>query len=158
LVLAGYGDQGELAQRVAQAQQRGELEGVEVIGPVFGPDKTATFLAASAFVLPSYSEGLPMAALEAMAHRLPCLLSAACNIPEAFAAGAALPAEPEPTALVAALRQLFTLSPAERTAMGELGHALVARQFSWTHVAEQTGELYRWILGGGDRPGFVELS
>lgn len=158
LVFAGYGDQGVLARRVAEAQQRGELQGVSVIGSVFGAEKTATFLAASAFVLPSYSEGLPMAALEAMAHRLPCLLSAGCNIPEAFAAGAALVAEPELTALTFALRQLFALSQADRVMMGNHGRALVARQFSWTHVAEQTAELYRWILGGGDRPGFVELG
>ena len=158
LVLAGYGDKGELAERVARAQERGELDDVAVIGPMFGAEKTATFLAASAFVLPSYSEGLPMAALEAMAHQLPCLLSTACNIPEAFWAGAALTAEPELAALTASLRQLFALTSDERRAMGAAGHALVAERFSWDHVAEQTHALYTWILGGGDQPGFVELQ
>ena len=40
-----------------------------------------------------------MAALEAMAYRLSCLLSNACNLPEAFAVGAAVPVEPDPVAL-----------------------------------------------------------
>jgi glycosyltransferase involved in cell wall biosynthesis len=140
------------------AQARGELAGVVVHGPCFGAVKEATLRAASAFVLPSLSEGLPMAALEDMAHRLPCLLSEHCNLPEAFTSGAALPAPPEPVALAAALQQLFALSPAERAAMGCTGRRLVAAHYSWPQVAEQTRELYQWILGGGERPGFVELA
>lgn len=158
LALVGYGDDGALQRQVAAAQARGELPRLCVCGPVFGAQKAAALSAASAFVLPSYSEGLPIAALEAMAHRLPCLLSRACNLPEAFAAGAALEAEPDPDALAAALRGVFALSLPERMAMGAAGRALVAEHFSWTRVAEQTDALYRWILGGGDRPGFVELG
>jgi glycosyltransferase involved in cell wall biosynthesis len=158
LVLVGYGDQGRLARSVAQAQARGHLLRVEVHGPCFGADKQACFSAASAFVLPSFSEGLPMAALEAMAHRLPCLLSAACNLPEAFSAGAALVADADPGALAAALQHLFGLSDAERASMGSAAAQLVANSFSWTRVAEQTLALYRWILGASDRPAWVELG
>ena len=158
LVLVGYGDQGRLSRSVAQAQARGELLRVEVQGPCFGADKQACFSAASAFVLPSFSEGLPMAALEAMAHRLPCLLSAACNLPGAFSAGAALVADPDPAALPAALEHLFSLSDAELASMGAAGAQLVASSFSWARVAEQTLALYRWILGGSDRPEWVELD
>jgi glycosyltransferase involved in cell wall biosynthesis len=158
LALAGYGDGGELERSLASAHQRDELRGVVVLGPCFGLQKLACLQAATAFVLPSFSEGLPMAALEAMAHQLPCLLSRACNLPEAFRAGAALPAEPDPAALAASLRQLFALSPSDRAAMGAAGQALVQERFSWPVVAEQTLELYRWILGGGERPGFVELG
>jgi poly(glycerol-phosphate) alpha-glucosyltransferase len=157
LVLLGYGDEGRLALQVAEAQRRGELAGVEVGGPCFGAGKAAALSAASAFVLPSLSEGQPMAALEAMAHRLPCLLSAACNLPLAFSAGAALPAEPEPTALAAVLEHLFSLSAADRSAMGRAGRDLVAAQYSWPRVARHTWELYTWILGGGERPEFVQL-
>ncbi|MFM9102496.1 MAG: glycosyltransferase, partial [Cyanobium sp.] len=158
LALGGYGDQGALARRVAAAQARGELQRLRLCGPVFGADKAAVLAAASAFVLPSFSEGLPMAALEAMAHGLPCLLSAACNLPEAFAAGAALPAEPNPAPLAAALEQLFALSPAERAAMAAAGRAHVAAHYSWPQVAEHTRQLYAWILGGGERPEFVDVK
>jgi len=156
LALVGYGDQGALARRVAAAQARRELQRLRVYGPVFGADKAAVLQAASAFVLPSFSEGLPMAALEAMAHGLPCLLSAACNLPEAFMAGAALPADPNPAPLAAALEQLFARSPAERAAMAAAGRAHVAAHYSWPQVAEQTCQLYSWILGGGPPPSFVD--
>ena len=156
LALVGYGDEGALAKRVAQAQGRGELQRLRVFGPMFGAEKAGALAAATAFVLPSFSEGLPMAALEAMAYQRPCLLSTACNLPEAFAAGAAIPAEPEPAALAVALERCFHLSAAERTAMGHAGQALVRERFSWPKVAAQTRELYAWLLGGGAPPPFVE--
>lgn len=156
LALVGYGDNGALARRVAAAQVRGELTGVYVYGPCFGAEKEVLLSSASAFVLPSFSEGLPMAALEAMAHRLPCLLSAPCNLPEAFTAGAAISAPPQPESLAAALRQLFALSPSEHASMGAAGRQLVALSYNWDKVAEQSRELYQWIQGGGERPGFVD--
>jgi poly(glycerol-phosphate) alpha-glucosyltransferase len=158
LALVGYGDQGALECQVEHSQAQGELSRVSVLGPVFGAEKTAALHNASAFVLPSFSEGLPMAALEAMAHRLPCLLSTACNLPDAFSLGAALRAEPDPDALATSLLLLFALSQPERAAMGAAGHSLVRKNFSWPRVAEQTLELYQWILEGAERPGFVELS
>ena len=155
LAMVGYGDGGALQRQVASAQARGELHRVRVFGPVFGAAKAAALTAASAFVLPSRSEGLPMAALEAMAHQLPCLLSAACNLPQANTAGAALPANPDPAALALALQQLFCLSAAQRAAMGGAGQAHVAAHYSWPQVAEQTRQLYSWILGGGGQPDFL---
>lgn len=154
LALVGYGDDGQLEQQLRACP----VSRAVACGPVFGAEKQAVLALASGFVLPSHSEGLPMAALEAMAHQLPCLLSRACNLPETFRVGAALPAEPDSAALAASLHQLFTLSPTGRAAMGAAGHALVQERFSWPVVAEQTKELYSWILGGGERPGFVELG
>lgn len=156
LAIVGYGDNGALAHRVKQAQVRGELQRVHVFGPVFGAEKAATLASATSFVLPSFSEGLPMAALEAMAYQRPCLLSTACNLPEAFRVEAALPAEPEPLALSAALERCFKLSHNERTAMGRAGQDLVRDRFSWPQVASQTRELYSWVLGGGAPPAFVD--
>jgi glycosyltransferase involved in cell wall biosynthesis len=154
LALVGYGDGGALQRQLSASP----IPRVVTCGPVFNAEKQAVLAGASAFVLPSYSEGLPMAALEAMAHQLPCLLSAACNLPEARAAGATLPAEPSVSSLSAALQQLFSLSPCDRSAMGAAGQALVREQFSWTVVAAQTLSLYRWILGEGERPAFVDLN
>jgi glycosyltransferase involved in cell wall biosynthesis len=158
LALVGYGDNGALCRRVSAAQSRGELSRILVYGPAFGAEKHAVLSAASSFVLSSFSEGLPMAALEAMAYKLPCLLSQACNLPEAFSAHAALPAPAEPLALAESIRQLFALSASDRAEMGRAGQAHVAACYSWSRVAEQTQQLYQWILSGGTRPAFVEFS
>jgi poly(glycerol-phosphate) alpha-glucosyltransferase len=144
LALVGYGDGGALAARVSS-------EGMErclVLGPCFGNAKDACLAGASAFVLPSFSEGLPMAALEAMAWRLPALLSPACNLPEAFGAGAAWPVAADEAQLVVGLRRLFAAGDQELAQMGEAGERLVRNRYSWAQVAEQIEDLYRRIQAG----------
>jgi poly(glycerol-phosphate) alpha-glucosyltransferase len=42
--------------------------------------------------------------------------------------------------------------------MGAAGQTHVAAHYSWPRVAEQTRNLYQWIVGGGERPDFVELA
>lgn len=156
LVLAGFGDGDALAQRLLGSP----IPHLRVIGPVHGEAKASAYAHASGFVLPSYSEGLPMAALEAMGWGLPCLLSVACNLPAAFHAGAAWEAPPDPDLLEAVLERWVAVTrtdPAALAAMGVAGQALVMQQFSWHQVAAQTAELYAWLLGEAERPGFVEL-
>ena len=95
-----------------------------VYGPAFGAMKHTVLSNASAFVLPSFSEGLPMAALEAW-HQLPCLLSRACNLPQAFQNHAAIEADPD-----SALDQsaaAFPQSDNDRHLMGSQGYGLVSK-------------------------------
>jgi glycosyltransferase involved in cell wall biosynthesis len=63
---------------------------VVFVGAQFGAEKNACYRACDAFILPSLSEGLPMAVLEAWAHAKPVLMTPECNLPEGFATGAAL--------------------------------------------------------------------
>lgn len=156
LVLAGFGDGGALAQRLAASP----IARLRVIGPVHGEAKASAFAHASGFVLPSHSEGLPMAALEAMGWGLSCLLSAACNLPAAFRAGAAWEAPPDSDLLEAVLERWVSEArsdPSSLAAMGEAGQALVTQQFSWPQVAAQSAELYAWLLGEVEQPAFVEV-
>jgi hypothetical protein len=46
-----------------------------------GADKNAALAHANAFILPSYSEGLPMTVLEAWANGLPVFMTRECNLP-----------------------------------------------------------------------------
>lgn len=153
LVFVGFGDQGALAAQVS----REAVPRCLVLGPVQGLLKQSCLAHASGFVLPSFSEGLPMAALEAMSWGLPCLLSSACNLPEAFESGAALPAEPDVAQLEQALQTWATLTPADALALGTAAEQLMRRQFSWSRVAEQSEQLYRWLLQSGPTPDFVNV-
>ena len=106
-------------------------------------------------MLPSLSEGLPVAVLEAWSYGLPVLMTEACNLPEGFAAGAALSIATDPAGIAAGLRRLFALSDAERRGMGARGRALVRARFAWASVGEQMAAVYRWVLGGGSPPSCV---
>lgn len=121
-------------------------------GPAYGDDKARIFADASAFILPSFSEGLPMAVLEAWSHRLPAVLTDACNLPEGFTAGAALRTKPRADAIAARVRRLIRMTTRAREEMGTAGRRLVERDFSWPAVARDMLAVYRWTVGGGPPP------
>jgi len=128
---------------------------VHFVGPQFGRQKAATLRRADAFVLASQSEGLPLTVLEAWAHRLPVLMTEECNVPEGFAAGAALRVGTDPESIAEGLLALGRRSEAERRRMASAGRALVERRFTWPPVARQFLAVYRWMVGEGGRPEHV---
>ena len=125
-------------------------------GPQFGADKSECYRTCDAFILPSLSEGLPMTVLEAWAYAKPVLMTPECNLPEGFAANAALRIEATPEEIAAGLRNIIEMSDDDRRAMGARGRDLVATKFSWLRVGEQMRAAYEWVLGG-DMPNTVRL-
>ncbi|MCX5578610.1 glycosyltransferase [Kaistia terrae] len=157
LVIAGWGEPGYCDLLRDTARDLGLGDVVHFVGPQFGEEKARTFAEADAFVLPSVSEGLPIAILEAWAAHLPVLMTSRCNLDIGFDASAALRIDPEPASIAAGLQQLFSLSVAQRRQMGVRGAQLVATQFSWPKAAESMEAVYRWILGRGSRPDTVDI-
>jgi glycosyltransferase involved in cell wall biosynthesis len=158
LAIAGWDQAGHQAELQQQVTALGLGDSVRFLGPQFGADKAACFSACDAFILPSFSEGLPMVILEAWAHAKPVLMTPACNLPEGFAHRAALRIDPTPDSLAAGLRDFFALSRTDRQVMGEQGRALVRKRFTWPQVAADMASVYRWILHAGPQPGCVDAS
>jgi len=155
LMVAGWDDGGHqaaLAHAITEKQLSGE---VRLLGPQFGDAKAACLAHAHAFILPSHSEGLPVAVLEAWAHRLPAILTPACNLPSGFAQDAAIRIATEPDAIAEGLETLFAMSDAARAEMGQRGRKLVETSFSWPAITEQMIATYRWMLQGGAPPACV---
>ena len=86
---------GDLPAQFGMAAHEGELglaRRMPYLGHVCGERARQVWAAADAFILPSYSEGFSMAVLEALACRLPSLITTACHFPELAAAeGVGLP-------------------------------------------------------------------
>ncbi len=122
---------------------------VVFLGPQFGADKSECYRACDAFILPSLSEGLPMAVLEAWSYAKPVLMTPECNLPEGFEANAALRIGTTPEEIAAGLKVLREMSDDDRSQMGNRGRALVATRFSWPRIGEQMRAVYEWVLGGG---------
>ncbi|WP_264503277.1 glycosyltransferase [Luteolibacter flavescens] len=129
--------------------------GVVFVGPAFGPDKDRLLRRADAFILPSLSEGLPMAVLEAWAYGLPVLMTEHCNLPEGFIAEAAIRIGTDSHSIAAGLADLFAGSGDALRSMGSNGRRLVEERFTWDRVAGQMRQVYEWILGGGAAPAFL---
>jgi poly(glycerol-phosphate) alpha-glucosyltransferase len=137
------------------SSRRLTLPDVDVVffGPAFGEEKEALLRSADAFILPSFSEGLPMSVLEAWAYRLPVVMTPECNLPEGFASGAALEIRGGEGSLQGSdlsfqngLRALLEMSGVERGSMGMRGRRLVEERFTWPKVAVQMKALYEELL------------
>jgi glycosyltransferase involved in cell wall biosynthesis len=122
------------------------------LGPQFGEAKTACYRNCDAFILPSFSEGLPMVILEAWAYGKPVLMTPQCNLPEGFAADAAIRIEPNAESLAQGLHTLFQSSISDLQSTGARGRALVAGRFAWPKIATEMKSVYEWVLGGGAKP------
>jgi poly(glycerol-phosphate) alpha-glucosyltransferase len=155
LVIAGWGTPAYERRLHALADELGLGTSVVFAGAVQGSARDACFGGADAFVLPSLSEGLPMAVLEAWSYGLPVLMSQQCNLPEGFAAGAALPVEPVPGPLAVALREMMARPAAELAEMGAAGRRLVEARFTWPRIAAEMRAVYAWTAGGGSPPDCV---
>ncbi len=145
LRIAGWGaeqDVADLRSAIVSADPS-----VEFLGPVYGEAKQALLDSARFMVLPSHSEGLPMAVLEAWAAATPVVMTAECNLPEAFAAGAALECGYDPAAIATALEQALSLDNGEWQAMAQAGHALATGPFSSATIAAHWGEAYGKAIG-----------
>ena len=131
------------------------MPSVSFLGAQFGTEKDECYRGCDAFILPSLSEGLPMTVLEAWAYGKPVLMTPECNLPEGFAAAAALQIGTGPDEIAEGLRQVIEMSDDDRRAMGNHGRNLVETKFSWPRIGEQMRSVYEWALAGGPLPGVI---
>lgn len=158
LAIAGWDDGGHEAELKRQARELGLMDSVVFIGPQFGENKAGCYQQCDAFVLPSFSEGLPMVVLEAWSYGKPVVMTPECNLPEGFAANAAIRIAPETRGISDGLVKLAGFSPAELSEMGQNGFQLVARQFTWGTIARQLQAVCDWLINGASKPDCVRLN
>ena len=145
LVVAGWDEIGLLASLEAQVAALGLAEEVTFVGQVFGPEKDAAFRDASAFILPSYSEGLPMTVLEAWSYGLPVMMTAACNLPKGFSSGGAFEISTVPNEMAASIGTVLG-DPGQLANAGARGRQLVESDHSWLAIGRAMTAIYRDIV------------
>lgn len=157
LAIAGWSEVGHREELEAQVKHLGILQDVEFLGGLHGESKVAALSNAAGFVLPSYSEGLPMSVLEAWSYRLPVLMTDECHLPDGFFAAAAIRLETNVLSVEEGLSEFFEMNAVAQLAMGNRGYQLVEQQFTWEQVAVNMLGVYDWLLGGSDAPESVRF-
>src|SRR5437773_8499484 len=114
--------------------QQSTASSLAFLGPQFGAEKDACYRMCDAFILPSLSEGLPMAVLEAWAYGKPVLMTPECNLPGGFATDAAVKIDTTVNRIEEGLVKLIEMTDSDCAAMGQRGRALRAEQSSWRRV------------------------
>ena len=149
LVIAGWGEDDHVAAlRGVLASTDGSAQ---FIGPVYGREKERLIATARFVVLPSHSEGLPMAMLEAWAAGVPTIMTAECNLPEGFGDGAALETGYIPADIALCLERGFALPEPDWRAMSIAASGLAAGRFSEETVASEWAEAYLQVIGSTSR-------
>lgn len=145
LAIAGDGDAGYVRALRERADALDLGDRVSWLGHVAGPAKRQAFEEADLFILASHSENFGIAAAEALALGLPCLLGEGVAIARDVAdAGAGLSVAPTPGAIAAGLRLIMPASA--RASMSAAALRLARERYSLDAMGARLKQLYTDIL------------
>jgi poly(glycerol-phosphate) alpha-glucosyltransferase len=149
LVIMG-GDYEGATGRIKQLRTRLDCaDSVTITGPVNDELKNSALSLCDCFTLPSYSEGLSAAVLEALSVGVPVVITPKCNVGGVQEAGAGYVTSNRPAELAAALAACLNQSDDKRAAMREAARNLVRERYDWSGIAGKMQEVYSWLTGGG---------
>lgn len=137
-IIAGP-DQGELEKLQTIIASSGNIK---YLGGVFGPEKEALFQRCIFYILPSFSEGLPSALLEAMANGLIPIITEGCNFPDVFENDLGVKVTTDKNSIKEALEQSSSWTNDTIQDKSQRGRALIVDQYSLEAVTEKQMEIY----------------
>jgi glycosyltransferase involved in cell wall biosynthesis len=140
LVCAGEGDRGAVLRH---AERRGIADAVKFTGWVGPSGKRVLLDSAAVLALPSYSAGLPMALLEAMAAGVPVVASAVGGVPEVVADGiSGFLAAPGDCATLSRLLRKLLIDRQLAARVGAAGRETVRARFAPDKALARLEEVY----------------
>jgi glycosyltransferase involved in cell wall biosynthesis len=151
LKLAGPNKGGHLAEVMELARQLGIDKSLKYVGEVDGEEKSKLYAEADLFVLPTFSENFGVVVAEALAYGLPVITTRGAPWSDLQTHGCGWWVDIGVEPLVRVLRDAVELGDDKRRAMGARGREYVQR-YNWDEIAQQTIEVYRWVLGHGPKP------
>jgi glycosyltransferase involved in cell wall biosynthesis len=146
LMIVGNDEGGYIRKVKRWVREYGIEQRVTFTGILTGKEKLEAYAGSDIFVLPSYSENLGIAVLEAMICGLPVIISNQVGIhKEVSGAEAGIVIETNTKQLAEAIKNLLD-NPHICKKMGENGKRLVDRTFRLDRVTDEMVELYEDIL------------
>jgi poly(glycerol-phosphate) alpha-glucosyltransferase len=146
LLIAGSDEGGHIHEVRALIQELGIERSVRLLGQLLGRAKACAFTAASVFVLPSHSEGLPIAVLEAMEYGKPVLVTDGWTMPVTTSATFGWKAPASDHEFGTKLLEAMNTCDDDLARMGRAGRAIVRENFTWNSIAIQACSLYASLL------------
>ncbi len=142
LVIGGRGRAERDLRRIVEQRALGSV--VHFAGLLSGQEKLEAFRRADVFVLPSHTEGLPNAMIEAMAAGLAVVVTPVGSIPDVIVDGenGILVPPKDPTALADGLARVVC-SKELRTRVGREAHRVAAARFSMESGAASLDRIIR---------------
>ncbi len=154
LRIAGPDEAGYLAEVLQKIKLLGLESSIEYVGEVEGEAKATLFENADLFILPSYSENFGVVVAEALAYGVPVITTTGTPWQGLLEHRCGWWIEPTIDALTVTLQDAFNVNLSTLKDMGGKGRIL-AQEYNWQHIAEQTADVYQWILGEKVMPACV---
>ena len=148
LILAGWGDEGYIAT-LKKLIAEGHPERFQWVGPIFGEDKERLFRKCHAFILPSFSEGMPMAILEALSFGLIVMMSRFCNLSSMIDHGLALDSGVGISSIQNCIIDFLKIDINKLSLMSTESYNFVESRYSWKVVAPSFDSFYKLAVEYG---------
>jgi poly(glycerol-phosphate) alpha-glucosyltransferase len=145
LVIAGFGNK----EKIEKIINFTKIRNVILLDPCFNDDKDFLIYNSKGFILPSFSEGLPMSVLEALSFGKPCLITKECNLDKIFNEGGAIEIKRDVSLLEKSLENwaFNTLHDSKSLEdYGLRGRNLIKNIFSWEIVGKQFYSMYESLF------------
>lgn len=157
LVIIGSGDD-SYEQFLRREVDRLGLKNVIFKGFLSGTAKDEEVMGLSLLVVPSDFENFGMIVSEALVRGVPVITSKGTpwQIMEEYECGWWVPNDQE--TINRTILEAISVSAEQRLQMGMNGKRLVRERFSVEALGVSMAQLYRWVLGSIERPGFVYID
>ncbi|MCX7591027.1 MAG: glycosyltransferase, partial [Kiritimatiellae bacterium] len=118
---------------------------IHILDATYGAEKAQVYRDAACFCLPSRSEGLSNAILEALAFGVPVVITHDCHFPEVAEAGAGEVVERRPEEIARALESVLS-DRERREQMSVAARRMVEERYNWHAIAHSTLLAYKKAL------------
>lgn len=158
LVIAGPDSGGHTRQVRSAITAIGAENATTFTGPVYGDVKRKLYASCDIFVLPTFSENFGIVIAEALASGKPVITTKGTPWSELEKHDCGWYIDTGVGPLREALREAMSSSDSKRAEMGKRGRALIKEKYSWPKIAGQMIDVYKWLLGKGNKPDCVKLD
>jgi glycosyltransferase involved in cell wall biosynthesis len=148
LLVVGGDYAGTLAKAKELVSQSALEHSVTFAGVVSASEKLQALSLAKYFCLPSYSEGLSAAVLEALSIGLPVIITQACNVDGVARGGAGYVTSNTPAELAETLSEALAADSAAWERMSCAAISLARTKYDWSILGKTILSVYEWLLGG----------
>ncbi len=158
LHIAGNSDPRDYIQTLEnKVNTMGLSDSIKFIGPITGETKMRKYQDSNLFILPTLNENFGNVVAEAMMCECPVITTTnapwRCLTEDRCGWWIDLSIDN----LLKTLKEAMSLSDDERHELGRMSRQSIIKRYSSESVAKKTIALYKWILGQGDKPEFVEV-
>jgi glycosyltransferase involved in cell wall biosynthesis len=147
LLVVGGDYAGTLVRANELVSQYALEDSVTFAGVVTYSEKLQALSLAKYFCLPSYSEGLSAAVLEALSIGLPVIITPACNVDGVAGYGAGYVTSNGPLELAETLSQALAAPTAAWEHMSSAAVSLARTKYDWSVIGKTMLSVYEWLLG-----------